>query len=159
MIIMHVIWNKCWKIINHFVVNNRKGQKLSMNLCINSIYFRVYHHNQASFLTILYTQSKRSDMRGRTSVCEGLDVVRQVDVHTLCILHFLEDDPDEPHGYKVVPVAEKHKGFKLKLLFTFVYFMLIADQSNNYARFAPASLEMQTLLLLSKLLNIMCLSD
>lgn len=44
-----------------------------------------------------------------TSICEGLDVVRQVDVHTLRVLHFLEDDPNEPHGHKVVPVTEKQK--------------------------------------------------
>lgn len=44
-----------------------------------------------------------------TSVCEGLDVVRQVNVHALRTLHFLEDDPDEPHGHKVVPVTETHK--------------------------------------------------
>lgn len=48
-------------------------------------------------------------MTGPTSVCEGLDVVRQVNVHTLCILHFLEDDPDEPHGNKIVPVIETNK--------------------------------------------------
>lgn len=48
-------------------------------------------------------------MLGLTGVCEGLDVVRQVDVHTLCVLHFLEDDPDEPHGHKVVPVIETQK--------------------------------------------------
>lgn len=45
---------------------------------------------------------------GPTGVCEGLDVVGQVDVHTLCILHFLEDDPNEPHGHKIIPVAETH---------------------------------------------------
>lgn len=32
-----------------------------------------------------------------TSVCERLDVIRQVYVHTLCILHLLKDDPNKPH--------------------------------------------------------------
>ena len=32
-----------------------------------------------------------------TCVCKRLDVERQVDVHTLCILHLLEVNPDEPH--------------------------------------------------------------
>lgn len=45
-----------------------------------------------------------------TGVCEGLDVVGQVNVHTFCILHFLEDDANEPHGDKVVPVPQmQHK--------------------------------------------------
>lgn len=48
-------------------------------------------------------------MSGPTCICEGLDVKRQVYVHTLCILHLLKDDPDKPHGYKVVPAAETHK--------------------------------------------------
>ena len=48
-------------------------------------------------------------MTGPTSVCERLDVVRQVNVHALRILHFLEDDPNEPHGHKIVPVTETHK--------------------------------------------------
>lgn len=43
---------------------------------------------------------------GPTSVCEGLDVKRKVNVDALCILHLLEDDPNKPHGNKVVSVAE-----------------------------------------------------
>lgn len=41
-----------------------------------------------------------------TSVCEGLDVICKVNVNALSILHFLENDPNEPHGNKVVPVTE-----------------------------------------------------
>lgn len=41
-----------------------------------------------------------------TSVCEGLDVICEVNVDTLSILHFLENDPNEPHGNKVIPVTE-----------------------------------------------------
>lgn len=48
-------------------------------------------------------------MTGPTSVCKGLDVVCQVNVHTLRILHFFEDDPNEPHGHKVVPVTQPAK--------------------------------------------------
>lgn len=65
-------------------------------------------------LTRLFNDHKQRDMTGPTSVCEGLDVVRQVNVHALRILHFLEDDPNEPHGYKVVPVTEAHENLKKK---------------------------------------------
>lgn len=51
----------------------------------------------------------RSHIIELTGVCEGLDVVRQVDIYTLCVLHLLENDPNEPHGHKVVPVAETHQ--------------------------------------------------
>lgn len=57
----------------------------------------------------LLSQVFDSVTTGPTSVCERLDVVRQVNVHTLRILHFLEDDPDEPHGHKVVPVTETQR--------------------------------------------------
>lgn len=61
-------------------------------LCVT----RLFHHHPQKIL---------NDMIKLTSVCEGLDVICQVNVHTLCILHFLEDDTNEPHGHKVVPVA------------------------------------------------------
>lgn len=64
-------------------------------------------------------------MVGPTSVCEGLDVICQVNIHTLCILHFLKDDPNEPHGHKVVPVIEPQKRHKY---LAHVCFMLISDQ-------------------------------
>lgn len=54
-------------------------------------------------------------MVGPTSVCEGLDVIRQVNIHALRILHFLENDPNEPHGHKVVPVIETQKEHKQTL--------------------------------------------
>lgn len=48
--------------------------------------------------------------REPTSVSEGLDVKGQVNVHALCVLHLLKDDPDEPHGNKFIPAAEKQSG-------------------------------------------------
>lgn len=65
---------------------------------------------------------------GPTSVCEGLDVVRQVNVHTFCILHFLEDDPNKPHGHKVVPVKETQTQPN-KIQLAHVYFMLALDHT------------------------------
>lgn len=49
-------------------------------------------------------------MRGRrlTCVCKRLDVVGQVNVDTLCVFHLLEDDSNEPHGHKFIPVELKH---------------------------------------------------
>lgn len=41
-----------------------------------------------------------------TGVCEGLDVICKVNVDALSILHFLENDPNEPHGNKVIPVTQ-----------------------------------------------------
>lgn len=49
-----------------------------------------------------------SEPSGRpTCVCERLDVVRQVDVDTLCVFHLLEDDSNKPHGHKVVPIGRE----------------------------------------------------
>lgn len=63
-----------------------------------------------------------SDTTEPTGVCERLDVVCQVNVHTFCILHFFEDDPNEPHGHKVIPVSETQNS-KWKLV-------TVADYSN-----------------------------
>lgn len=41
-----------------------------------------------------------------TGVGERLDVISEVNVYALGILHFLENDPNEPHGNKVVPATE-----------------------------------------------------
>lgn len=41
-----------------------------------------------------------------TSIREGLDVVGQVNIHTIRIVQFFEADSNKPHGNKFIPVKK-----------------------------------------------------
>ena len=60
-------------------------------------------HNSPSIQSTPFSEKLKREVIF-TCVCKGLDVVGQVDVYTLGILHFLEYDPDEPHGHKLISV-------------------------------------------------------
>lgn len=42
-----------------------------------------------------------------TSICKGLDVVGQVNIHTVRIVQFFEADSNKPHGNKFIPVKKQ----------------------------------------------------